>query len=73
MVRMVMGLNRYYKLFTKQEIPNDEERRAVNCYYATLVPCNEKFARKCRQESYRLWRNCPKQTGKRYKGEGNEK
>ena len=64
-----MRKNKYYTLFTKEDIPNDEERVAVNCYYAVLVPCNEKRARRCRNDSFRMWRNCPKQTGKRYRGE----
>jgi hypothetical protein len=61
--------NKQYDLFTKKEIPNDEERAAVNCYYATLVPCDKRMERRCRENMYRLWRVCPKQTGKRYKGE----
>lgn len=54
--------------FTNKEIPNEEERRAVNCYYADLA-CDKRLASKCRQEAYRLWRNCPKQTKKTYKKE----
>ena len=64
-----MSRNRFYNLFTKKEIPNEEERRAVNCYYASLIPCDKRMERKCRREFFRLWRKCPKQTGKRYKGE----
>ncbi len=59
-------MNKYYDLFTEAEIPNEEERRAVNCYYANRYPC---VAKSCKNECFRLWRNCPRQTGKRYKGE----
>ena len=65
-----MSKNRFYNLFTNSEIPNDEERRAVNCYYADLIVCDKKVANRCRQDSYRLWRKCPKQTHKTYKREG---
>jgi len=61
--------NRFYKLFTKEEIPNSNERRAVNCFYADMVKCNERIEKRCKRELYGLWINCPKQTGKRYKGE----
>ncbi len=61
-----MRKNRYYTLVTKEEIPNEEERRAVNCYFADLTICDKRVAGRCRQESYRLWRWCPKQTKKIY-------
>jgi hypothetical protein len=64
--------NRFYKLFTKKEIPNEDERRAVNCYYASLSPCDNRTFRKCRLEFFGLWKRCPKQTGKKYRGEDNE-
>jgi len=54
-----MRRNRFYNLFTKEE----EERRAVNCYYADLIICDKRVASRCRQESYRLWRKCPKHRG----------
>ena len=65
-----MRKNRFYDLFTNKEIPNEEERRAVNCYYADLIVCDKKVANRCRQDSYRLWWKCPKQTHKTYKREG---
>jgi len=67
-----MRKNRFYDLFTEVEIPNEEERRAVNCFYADLIVCDKRVAGKCRQESYRLWRKCPKQTKKTYKREEKE-
>lgn len=59
--------NKFYKLFTDKEISNDDERVAVNCYYATWVTCSDEFAKSCKQDYFRFWRYCPKQTGKNYK------
>jgi len=64
-----MRKNSFYNLFTKDDIPDEEERRAVNCYYADLVVCDKRIANMCRRESYRLWRKCPKQTKIMYRGE----
>jgi len=64
--------NSYYTLFTKKQIPDDDERRAVNCYYADLVICDDRLSYKCKKDSYNLWIRCPKQTKKRYKGESSD-
>ena len=61
--------NRFYKLFTKEEIPDSDTRRAVNCFYANLVACDYRLDKKCQKLCHELWIKCPKQTGIRYKGE----
>ena len=64
---IIMRKNHFYDLFTNKEIPDEEERRAVNCHCADLIVCDKKVANRCRWELYHLWRKCPKQTNRTYK------
>jgi hypothetical protein len=57
-----------HKLYTEQEIPDGETRRAVNCFYAP-VKCNKALEVMCKAMSFNLWRKCPKHTGKIYEEE----
>lgn len=59
--------NRYYRLFTEYEIPENEIRRAVNCFHAVLYKCTDAVYNKCMKDHPDLWNNCPKQTNRDYK------
>jgi hypothetical protein len=62
-----MPRNRYYKLFTEYEIPEQEIRAAVNCFYAAFYNCSDIVYDKCMKNCPELWVHCPKQTKKEYK------
>jgi hypothetical protein len=54
-----MRENKYYNLATKDEIPDDNTRLALNCYNASLVKCDERLSHKCKEMDYKLWLECP--------------
>lgn len=59
--------NKFYNLFTKEEIPDYHTMIAVNCFIADLKPCDDRMSKKCRSINPDMWRKCPKQTNMVYK------
>lgn len=64
--------NRYYRLFTEIEIPEEDIRKAVNCFHAILYKCSEAMYNKCMKDNPELWIHCPKQTKKDYQHKEDE-
>lgn len=62
--------NRFYRLFTEEEIPDYHTRVAVNCFFADLVTCDERMSKKCRSMNPEMWRKCPRQSKIVYKHKG---
>jgi len=58
-----MKKNKYYELFTEEDISDYHLRIALNCFNATLVQCDEKMSNKCKSMNPEMWHKCPKQTG----------
>ena len=62
-----MRRNKYYELYTKEEIPDYHTMVAVNCSSAYLVTCDTRMSKVCKRMNPEMWRKCPKQTGIVYK------
>ncbi len=49
--------------FSEEEIPNDNERIAKNCFYSSME-CNENLFNYCKKEFSKIWIKCPKNINK---------